>query len=165
MSSTKNTYTANTLLHFNAEKKIQGTRFSYVLIFPPYIRIKPGWVVFESFNPDLAIVELNRRVNFVPDLINPICVPPTNKFNDIVKDAYVGGWGASQFSCDTNHFGPNPHTMCKFPFVHNGQVHQRCAKIPTPAAHNPVCAQLFRWAKNKRKLRKLLKVVELLGLR
>ena len=82
--------------------------------------IAPGWVLFETFNPDLAIVELDRRVEFVQGLIGPICVPPTNEFKDKPSDAYVGGWGASHSDCDTNDFGPSPHTMCKLPFKYKG---------------------------------------------
>merc|ERR1711953_1131901 len=116
-----------------------------ILTFEPIFRIKPGWTYSETFSPDLAIVELNRRVEFnVPDLINPICLPsPSLQFNDRPKDAYVGGWGASQFACDTNEHGPNPHTMCKFPFNYQGQVFQRCTRLPTPSATNPICVELF----------------------
>ena len=90
--------------------------FSFHLSF---LRIKPGWTYSETFSPDLAIVELDRRVKF-SDLVNPICLPKA-KFKDRqAKDAYVGGWGASQFACDTNEHGPNPHTMCKFPFKYQG---------------------------------------------
>ena len=41
--------------------------------------------------PDMAIVELNRRVDFVPDMVGPICVPPSEMFDDRPKDAYVAG--------------------------------------------------------------------------
>ena len=41
--------------------------------------------------PDMAIVELNRRVDFVPNMISPICVPPTEMFDDRPKEAYVAG--------------------------------------------------------------------------
>ena len=45
----------------------------------------------ESSTPDMAIVELNRRVEFVPDMVGPICVPPTEMFDDRPKEAYVAG--------------------------------------------------------------------------
>ena len=105
----------------------QGTVNSYKYAFQLILsnRIRPGWVAGESFSPDLAIVELNRRIEqFVPNMINPICVPTSEAFKDRPKDAYVGGWGAERFRCDTNDFGPNPHTMCKFPFVFKAQHDQ-----------------------------------------
>ena len=110
----------------------------------------------ETFSPDLAIVELNRRVKFVPEIVTPICLPPSPTFPDRPKDAFVGGWGASKFMCDTNEHGPNPHTMCKFPFEHNGQVFDRCTRMPTPSASSPVCMQLFQWAKSSKRLRRLI---------
>ena len=121
-------------------------------------RIAPGWYMAGS--PDLAIVELNRRVEFVPNFINPICVPSTPRFNDRPKNVYTGGWGTNQFSptiCSTNDFGPNPHTMCKFPFVYGGHVHNGCSHFPTPAANNPICNQFFAWAKRKSWSRKWAK--------
>ena len=36
-------------------------------------------------------------------------------------EAYVAGWGADNSQCDSNDFGPSPHTMCKFPFVYKGK--------------------------------------------
>ena len=121
-----------------------------------FCRIKPGWVALKTFIPDLAIVELDRRVKFVPQMVSPICLPPNSAFKDRPKDAYVGGWGASKFACDTNDHGPNPHTMCKFPFEHKGQVFHQCTRLPTPSASSPVCRQLFQWAKKSRRLRRLI---------
>lgn len=103
-------------------------------------------------------MELNREVKFIKDYISPICVPVNQKFDDRPKDAFVGGWGASKFACDTNEFGPNPHAMCKFPFKYKGQVHEGCTRLPTPASENPVCSQLFRWASKKKQLMRQLKV-------
>ena len=97
-------------------------RFSTRNVFFLHNRIRPGWDFdAKTFSPDLAIVELNRRVEFVPGMINPICVPPSSSFQDRPLEAYVGGWGAAKFACDTNNFGPNPNTMCKFPFVFKAQ--------------------------------------------
>jgi hypothetical protein len=55
----------------------------------------------ETFNPDLAIVELNKEVKFVPEVIAPLCIPPTPEFPDkSTKEhqvkAYVAGWGAQR---------------------------------------------------------------------
>ena len=117
-------------------------------------RIAPGWNYHNNIlTPDLAIVELSQRVEFISNMISPICVPTTPRFNDRPKQAYVAGWGAAQFSCDTNDFGPSPHTMCNFPYVHNGEMHSKCSHTPTPGADNPVCAQFFAWAKNKKRWR------------
>ena len=54
-------------------------------------RINSGWVLGETNSPDMAIVELDRRVDFVPNMVTPICVPPTEMFDDRPKDAYVAG--------------------------------------------------------------------------
>jgi hypothetical protein len=110
----------------------------------------------DTFNPDMAMVQLDRTVTFIRDFISPICVPSNIKFPDKPKEAYVAGWGASKHSCDTTEHGPEPHTMCKFPFKYKGQVLNRCTRLPTPASDNPICGQLFKWAKSSPKLMKTL---------
>ena len=116
-----------------------------------FCSIYPGWVFAHNLTPDLAIIELRQRVNFVPNMIGPICVPPLTKFDDKPEYGYAGGWGANQFSCDTNDNGPNPHTKCKFPFKYKGQTYTKCTKIVTPSADNPICLQLYKWTNGKRK--------------
>ena len=64
-----------------------------------------------------------------------------------MSEILVAGWGAAQFSCDTDDFGPSPHSMCNFPFLHKGEMHRKCSHTPTPGADNPVCAQFYAWAK------------------
>ena len=59
----------------------------------------------------------------------------------------MAGWGAAFSQCDSNMFGPSPHTMCKFPFVYKGKVHKECIKGPPPSADNKVCQQFFKWLK------------------
>ena len=70
-----------------------------------------------------------------------ICVPLRDLFYLVI------GWGADQYQCDTNDNGPNPNTQCKFPFMYNGEVQRKCAKTSTPASENPLCIELFNWAK------------------
>ena len=43
-------------------------------------------------------------------------------FQKPFPEAYVAGWGAGNSQCDSNDFGPSPHTMCKFPFVYKGKT-------------------------------------------
>ena len=34
---------------------------------------------------DLSIIELKERVEFIPNVVNPICVPPIQTFDDRPK--------------------------------------------------------------------------------
>jgi len=65
-----------------------------------FFRIGPGWVLGESFSPDVAIIELDRAVEFVPDLISPLCLPPPERIknwsNKTLSKAFVAGWGAQR---------------------------------------------------------------------
>ena len=47
---------------------------TYFLLF----RIAPGWILPITKSPDLAIVELERHVEFEPSVISPICLPSGN---------------------------------------------------------------------------------------
>ena len=53
-------------------------------------------------------------------------IPPcdTFLFQKPFLEAYVAGWGADNSQCDSNDFGPSPHTMCKFPFVYKGKTNR-----------------------------------------
>lgn len=121
---------------------------------PVRVTIRAGWILGETFSPDLALVELGRSVKFIREAIVPICVPDSTHFHDRPKEGgrgeemkvYVAGWGASSSQCDSNNHGPDPHTMCKFPFQYNGQVYSQCTRIPPPSSKNKVCQQFFDWA-------------------
>ena len=94
-------------------------------------------------------MELEKKVHFSQGTVAPLCVPNSAAFEDRPDQAYVGGWGTSKNKCDTNDFGPNPHSVCKFPFQYRGQVFNKCSRMPTPAAMNPVCNELFKWAQKQ----------------
>ena len=86
-------------------------------------RIRAGWVVGETYSPDFAMMTLNRKVMF-SNFVGPVCVPDSPEFPDHPTDgsgekmmAFVAGWGAGYSACDTNDYGPTPHTQCKFPFI------------------------------------------------
>ena len=94
-------------------------------------RIRAGWELGQTYSPDFAMVTLNREVTF-SDNVRPICVPDSSKFPDHPADgsdekmmAFVAGWGASFSTCDTNDYGPTPHTQCKFPFIFKNKKHDR----------------------------------------
>ena len=47
------------------------------------ISMATGWVFGETFTPDLALIKLKREVaRFHPSLA-PICVPPSEDFDDV----------------------------------------------------------------------------------
>lgn len=52
---------------------------------PIYIRIKPGFHWYYGGDEDLAIIELKEKVDFIPSVVNPICVPPSQTFDDRPK--------------------------------------------------------------------------------
>lgn len=113
------------------------------------VNIREGWVFGETMNPDISLAELNRRVNFVPNVVAPVCIPTVEDtmraFENHVK-MFVAGWGAQFSACDTSDIGPSPNMMCKFPFIYNGKKYDSCITEPTPAASNPVCSSFFKWA-------------------
>ena len=76
-------------MHVHPNQQINNL-IVYCLIYF-HDRINSGWVSGKTNTPDMAIVELNRRVDFVPEMVGPICVPPTEMFDDRPKDAYVAG--------------------------------------------------------------------------
>jgi len=54
----------------------------------------------ETYTPDITIVELDREVEFIPEFISPLCLPPSGRVNDRSSNttnvkAFVAGWGAS----------------------------------------------------------------------
>ena len=68
------------------------------------------------------------------------------------------GWGHTtpgkygKSLCYTNEFGPAPHTLCSFPFIHRNEVFRGCIKADVPSSRHPVCRNFFKWA-NKVKLK------------
>ena len=125
----------------------------FKLVF--FFRIRSGWIFAKTFTPDLALVKVGRKIEFKRGIVAPVCLPPGPHYPDHpsrsgkVFKAYVAGWGAEYSQCDSNLFGPSPHTMCKFPFVYNGILHKSCAHIPPPSSDNEVCKQFHAWAKGK----------------
>ena len=141
-----------------------------------FFRIRAGWLVGETHSPDLALATLSREIKF-NDFVRPVCVPNSATFPDHPAEgsgedmmAFVAGWGAAYSTCDTNDYGPTPHTQCKFPFVFKGKEYKRystcclsfcfqafqvetlkpissCSTSRPPSAHNKVCRQFFRWSK------------------
>ena len=94
-------------------------------------RIRAGWVVGGAYSPDIAMVTLKRKVKF-NDFVGPVCVPDSSEFPDHPADgsgkqimAFVAGWGVSYSTCDTNDYGPTPHTQCKFPFIFKKKKYDR----------------------------------------
>ena len=92
-----------------------------------FFRIRAGWVLGETHSPDLALVTLSRKIEFNA-FVCPVCVPNSDRFPDHPAEgsgenmmAFVAGWGAAFSTCDTNDYGPTPHTQCKFPFVFKGR--------------------------------------------
>ena len=99
--------------------------------------------LFSHEEADIAIARLNKDAIFSP-MVGPICLPAGVNTKDRPSSssesmkAYVAGWGTTFFKCDSNMFGPNPNTQCKFPFMHNGKKHDKCTTTLTPSANKKV---------------------------
>lgn len=70
-------------------------------IFNFIFRIGTGWVFGDTFSPDIAIIELDRNVEFVQDFIGPLCLSPPGKVvdsssNKTLTRAFVSGWGVQR---------------------------------------------------------------------
>ena len=113
--------------------------------------------------PDLGLVRVDRKIKFKGGRVSPICLP-TPDVKDLPTESdpelkvYVAGWGKTapgtghpdgDAYCDTNEFGPAPHSICSFPFNFDGDTYDRCTKIPTPSYHHPVCKRFFKWANSE----------------
>ena len=105
---------------------------------------------------DLALVETTNKVNFITDVISPICLPNTG-LTDVPEDddtylkAYVAGWGMNKdIKCTTNEFGPSPHHVCSS-FTHKTKLVSSCIKTEPPSSYHRVCKSFFKWAEDNDK--------------
>ena len=67
--------------------------------------------------------------------------------------AFVAGWGFDSYGikkCDTNEFGPSPHSVCSFSFRIGDDTYSGCTKTPSPSGRHPVCQEFFKWAASKK---------------
>ena len=93
---------------------------------------------------DIGLLKLERDAEFEPDLLQPICLPPSYD-SDIVstqdfREVYVSGWG-SRFSdeCITNQLGPVKGMKCKTPFTYRKINYTSCTRSKPPVAKDKDC--------------------------
>jgi len=102
---------------------------------------------------DIALVKLDRDAVFIPDRLQPICLPLADDKSDIPKngeklEVFVSGWGRMSADCTTNEFGPIKNLKCKFPFTLKGKRHDRCARNRSPSSKVEECNE-FRKARKE----------------
>ena len=56
---------------------------------------------------------------------------------------FIIGWGmVHDQDCTTNGDGPDPYSMCKFPFLNSGILINDCISIVSPSIENKACERL-----------------------
>ena len=97
---------------------------------------------------DIALIQLDKLVKFIPNILEPICLPLSFDKSDVVKNpqeelmVYAAGWGQVFTECVTDEFGPVKDLKCKLPFTYKGRTHHRCATSTTPSAKDEDCKNM-----------------------
>jgi len=109
----------------------------------------PGYFIKgRQLYQDIALIQLDRSVEFIPNILEPICLPLSFDKSDVVKSAeeelmvYASGWGWVFHECVTDEFGPVKDLKCKLPFTYKGLTHHRCANSRTPSAKDDDCKNM-----------------------
>ena len=62
----------------------------FVIMIEIYFNsVRAGWSLRGSKSPDLALIELNRYVEFQPGFISPICLPSGNVQDKPTKEVIL----------------------------------------------------------------------------
>ena len=60
------------------------------------------------------------------------------------KSKFIG-WGlTNDQDCTTNDDGPDPYSLCKFPFYTNNLLVSDCISIMSPSGNNNACKRLSK---------------------
>ena len=58
---------------------------------------------------------------------------------------FIIGWGmVHDQDCTTNGDGPDPYSMCKFPFLNSGILISDCISITSPSGSNKACERISK---------------------
>ncbi|XP_059089980.1 uncharacterized protein LOC131885820 [Tigriopus californicus] len=110
--------------------------------------IHPSYQISDLASPhDLALLRLDRSVEFIKHVIAPICLPGGSGFGAESGPglASVAGWGAKEdAACLTEWGGPSPFHQCKFPFVFANNIYSHCTFAESPSFKDPLCQEFFR---------------------
>lgn len=119
----------------------------------------PDWDGSGSTYPDLAVLKLAKKVEFISGkgldigftgTVLPICLAKENQFKVYNETVYVAGWGRIRNDeCFTDDHGPSRHAKCRFPFIFKGEKYYGCTTKPSPSRGNKRCQQ-FRKEKGEK---------------
>ena len=94
------------------------------------IILHPEYVKGERDQADIALIEVDREIQFVAGKVGPICLPGPG-FRDSDTEAQVLGWGLLYeedmvtmrlAGCLTNGVGPEKFEPCRRRFLHQGEM-------------------------------------------
>jgi len=93
---------------------------------------------------DIALIKLDRDIEFVPGVLEPICLPAADDKSDVSQkdnllDMYVSGWGKTSSDCTTDEFGPIKNLKCKLPFTYKEENLHECANVRSPSSKIEEC--------------------------
>ena len=94
------------------------------------IILHPEYVKGKRDQADIALIEVDREIQFVAGKVGPICLPGP-RFRDSNTKAQVLGWGLLYeedmdtmrlAGCLTNGVGPEKFEPCRRRFLHQGEM-------------------------------------------
>ncbi|XP_023338064.1 uncharacterized protein LOC111708804 [Eurytemora carolleeae] len=93
---------------------------------------------------DIALVKLDRDIQFIPGVLESICLPLADDRSDIVEgeenlEVYIAGWGRMSSDCTTNEYGPVRNLKCMFPFNYRGYENFGCSNSRSPSSQLQLC--------------------------
>ena len=77
----------------------------------------------------------------------PICLPsPRSNFPDFQGQVHVAGYQKPNNDpvCSTNGDGPDPYSLCKFPFFTSGLLVTGCITTTSPSGKNKICEKIIK---------------------
>merc|ERR1712112_37698 len=104
----------------NRNENLKGNKqYEYGVLM---VLANPGYFVEGGQKyQDIALIQLERLVKFIPNILEPICLPMSFDKSDVVKNpqeelmVYAAGWGQVFTECVTDEFGPVKDLKCKLP--------------------------------------------------
>ena len=151
------------ILDFSLEKLLSRSYSAKAIFKPKNIVIHEEYVRGIRDQADIALVEVDREIEFVDGKVGPICLPPPEyKDKDHDVQAFVLGWGllyeednrkeseasaSGHATCMTTGDGPSKYRPCRSRFLHLNDVEYvnadtGCVPDSPPVTYNEECNQL-----------------------
>jgi len=104
---------------------------------------------------DIAMLKLDRDVEFRSGIVEPICLPlkydekDQNIARSFQNRVYSAGWGKTKLFCLTDEHGPVKHNKCELEKIYDSHykktkyISKRCRQSPPPVStYDELCIKL-----------------------